>query len=222
MTGILDGFIQTTNLKKQQGNKLLLLRDLRNHESVDKFDAYNKQRDDAMVDFQVLWHNPELEYEEAHLSISDYLLSLFNSHEVVEIKATKKDLNKIINWSSSKFNEYKKSEFVEIALREHARNNIKYTSQPFTSGSYGAGATGNARSNYGIKGTGGEYVIIAYGLNTYIFDGNTVHSFASNSEFVPKPSLSPSCVEFKNKLSEASKEFDTLWPVKDLDSDFSN
>lgn len=203
-------------------NKCMLLKNLFDPELVNKLDAYNKERDIAISQFHALWENPEFDHEKAHLSLSSYLSSLFTQHKIVEIDTTKSALNNIIHWSSSKFNEYKKSEFVKLVLSKQQRKNSLYTSHTFTSGSYGAGATGNAQSNYRTKGTCGEYVVIAYGLNTYIFDGKTLFGFRSNSEFVAKTSFSLSAAEFKDKLSDASKEFDNLWPVKDIDSKFKD
>lgn len=200
----------------------MLLSGLFDPELVDKLDAYNKQRDIAISDFKATWKNSAFELEEAHTSLSDQLSLLLAENKVIEIAPTKSALNKVIKWSSSKFNEYKKCEFIETVMEELTRKSPKYTSRHFTSGSYGAGSTGNARSNYGIKGTGGDYEVITYGLNTYIVHGETVISFLSNGEFVSKASLSPSCVEFKRKLAAASKTFDNLWPVKCLDSEFNN
>lgn len=189
---------------------------------LNKLEAYNQQRDIAISEFLSVWENSEFEEEEAHLCLSARLSSLLADNNVIEIKATKNALNKVINWSSSKFNAYKKSEFIEIVLRQQARDTSRYTSSEYTAGSYGAGATGNARSNYGTKGTGGEYLLVEYGLNTYIFNGINVFSFTSNSEFIAKHSLSPKSIEFKNKLSTASEAFDNLWPIKDLNSEFNS
>ncbi len=200
----------------------MLLKDLFDPELVSKLDDYNRRRNQAMTEFKVTWKNSEFESEERQLLLSNRLSSLFAEKTLIEISPVKSALSKVLKWSSSKFNEYKKSDVIELIMRDLSRENVKYASQHFTSGSYGAGATGNGRSNYGIKGAGGDYEVIAYDLNTYIFDGNQIISFASNRDFVAKTSLSPSSIKFKNKLSAASKSFDKKWPVKDLNSDFSD
>ena len=42
--------------------------------------------------------------------------------ETIKIKANKTTLNKVIKWSSSKFNEYKKHEVVDIILKVYKEN----------------------------------------------------------------------------------------------------
>ena len=200
----------------------MLLNNLFDPRLVSKLDAYNEKRDVATRDFKAKWKNPTFELEEKHLSLSDLLSSLLSANKVVDIAPSKSALSKVIKWSSSKFNEYKKADFIELVMNELTRESPKYASRHFTSGSYGAGSTGNGRSNYGIKGTGGEYDVINYGFNTYIFAGDTVFNFVSNGEFIAKSSLSPSCIEYKSKLAAASKAFDSLWPAKNLDSEFYN
>jgi len=197
-------------------NESRLLDKLFDSEAVRQLDAYNAERNVAMKEFFMLWRNPDFEAEKAHLALSGHLVELFESYPTVALAPKRKDINAAIKWSSSKFNEYTKSQFVEIVLKMISRESAAYASDLFTAGSYGAGGTGNASSNYEVKGAGGDYTLISYDHNTYIFDGNTVFNFTSNRPFVIKHALSESSCEFKSALSDARKAFDKKWPVKHL------
>lgn len=77
------------------------------------------------------------------------------------MKATKTNLNKIIKWTSSKFNEYCKSEIIDIALR------LK-PSQTFICrcGSYAEGAY-NGGNIYRFMRT--ENTLVIYSENDAVF-----------------------------------------------------
>lgn len=53
---------------------------------------------------------------------------------VMEIKANKTNLNKIIKWSTSRFNEYKKSEVIEYILSDFKKG--KDVKKTYGTGSY--------------------------------------------------------------------------------------
>jgi hypothetical protein len=113
--------------------------------------------------------------EIAMLKANDRLLEAYSVVGQIEhFNPTKQNLTKVLQWSSSKFNEYKKADVVSAfvdAVQVGAKTN--YVTN-YSSGSYSAGGAGSATSkvggrNFSVKGTGGEYELIHVSGVPYLY-----------------------------------------------------
>ena len=101
------------------------------------------------------------------------------------IRPNAASLNKLINWSSSRYNAYCKADVVEAILnRVHSRQPEHYQSEVWQSGAFSAGAHGHGGRGYGgrnfaITGQrGGHYQLFLVDSYPYlIINSNTVVLF---------------------------------------------
>ncbi|RZD19647.1 hypothetical protein [Pseudoalteromonas sp. MEBiC 03485] len=103
--------------------------------------------------------------------------------EVLLCRAIKSELNPLIRWSTSRFNEWKKSDFIDKVITLTKTNASHYDSGEVVAGSFGAGSVGHGgafgTSNYATKGAGGTYRIVCLDGYVYVFllDSNQVILF---------------------------------------------
>ncbi len=95
----------------------------------------------------------------------------------ITITSTLKAISHHISWSSSKFNEYKKSEVVKSIQAQVTSHNESFICYPaFTSGSFSAGSKGCG--NAMAKGVGGTYYVIMYKHCPYFIANEEVILFS--------------------------------------------
>ena len=112
--------------------------------------------------------NHQLELDRAkRADIINTLLN--NGSETKQVKPTKTFLNKLIQWSSSRYNEYWKADVVDYVKESIEQSNIhtdlycEYTSGCYSDGSHGHGK--NKVAFFKCKWTGGTYrLVIVRGL----------------------------------------------------------
>ncbi|MDI4652622.1 MULTISPECIES: hypothetical protein [Pseudoalteromonas] len=114
---------------------------------------------------------------------ASFVNEVANKYEVLICTATKAKLNSIIRWSSSRFNQWKKPDFIDKIIMLTKSNVPHYDSGEVVAGSFGAGGVGHGgtfgTSNYATKGAGGTYRLICLNGFVYVFliDTNQVILF---------------------------------------------
>lgn len=90
-------------------------------------------------------------------------IQIIRESDLIEVKPTKKDLKKILKWTSSKFNEYKKNEVIEQILKNLDKDNCY---EIFNVGSY-------TEKN----GRGTNYIFIKEGNEAYIINEDSYKNY---------------------------------------------
>lgn len=102
-----------------------------------------------------------------------FVNEMTNKCDSIICRSTKSDLNRYIRWSSSRYNQWKKSDFIDKIITLSKANVTHYDSGEVVAGSYGAGSVGHGNafgtSNYSTRGTGGSYRLISLDGFIYVF-----------------------------------------------------
>lgn len=157
-------------------------------DAADKRDADLQQAQEDHYNQWKPWLDANLDMVNGYLAAQRMFDKLGSASEdnVITVKPTKANLNSLIQFSKSRYNEYKKSEYVQYCL--DALNNAspakplvyvpETTTGCFSAGAHGhGGKKGSSRFNAKFTTAGTYEMVVPFGMPFLILDHNKIVLF---------------------------------------------